>query len=609
MSASVSPSQDANRRGPSWAIGAVAIVAAVVAAYLPSLANGFVWNDSDYVTRADLRGLAGLLRIWSEPGATEQYYPVLHTAFWAEHRLWGDAPMGYHLVNVALHALNAVLLWRVLGVLALPGAWFAALFYGLHPVCVESVAWISEQKNTLSTAFFLLAALTYLRRDGAPGLRLYLVACGLYVLAILSKSAAAPLPAALLVIAWWRRGTVSWRNDVLPLLPWLLAGAAVGLFTAQVERTSIGAEGSDFALGAVARVLVAGRALWFYLGKLAWPSPLIFMYPRWAVDAGAAWQYLYPALAAGGVVAAWAVRGRSRGPLAAALLFGGLLFPVLGFLNVYAFVFSYVADHFQYLACMVPLAALAALVPAGVLKRAGPWIAAGLALLTWQRCHVYSSSETLYRSILADNADAWLPQYNLANLLRESGHPAEAERHYRETLRIKPGHLGAKRNLALALMTLGRPGEAVTLLEAVVRDSPRSAAVENDLGIALWAAGRPAEAVAHYRQALLIDPNLALAWYNLGLSLDESGHLPETIYAFGQAVRSQAGFTDASRHLGAAHNALGLKLLAAGRPAEAVGHFQKAMELLPDVAGLRHNLAEALRASGQPGTVQPPLLK
>ena len=195
---------------------------------MPALQAGFIWDDDGHVTRTDLRDLSGLYRIWFEFGATQQYYPVLHSAFWLEHLVWGDSPLGYHLLNVLLHASAACLFGVLLRRLAVPGAALAALLFALHPVCVESVAWISEQKNTLSLVFYLCAALAYLRFTERRRGTVYLLATGLFVLALLTKTVTASLPAALLVVFWWQRGRLEWRRDVVPLLPWFALGRGVG---------------------------------------------------------------------------------------------------------------------------------------------------------------------------------------------------------------------------------------------------------------------------------------------------------------------------------------------------------------------------------------------
>ena len=340
------PVHSQSRWRDEWLPGLL-LIAATFIAYQPVWHAGFVWDDDAHVTRPILRSLHGLWRIWFEPGATQQFYPFLYSAFWVEHRWWGDSAAGYHLANVALHAAVACLLHRVLRRLAVPGAFLAAAVFALHPVCVESVAWISEQKNTLSAVFYLSAALAYLRFDRERKAGWFAAGLGLFALAVLSKSVTATLPAALLVVFWWKRGQLSWKRDGLPLVPWFVLGAGAGAMTAWMERTHVGASGAAYALGGAERFLVAGRAVWFYLAKIFWPVDLVFVYPHWTVDVRELWQAVFPATALAAVAALFALRKRFRGPLATALLFGGTLFPALGFINVFPFLYSYVADHFQ----------------------------------------------------------------------------------------------------------------------------------------------------------------------------------------------------------------------------------------------------------------------
>ncbi|SPE39993.1 Tetratricopeptide TPR_2 repeat protein (fragment) [Candidatus Sulfopaludibacter sp. SbA3] len=333
-----------------WAL----LACATLVAYLPALHGGLLWDDSSHVTKADLQSLHGLWRIWLDLGATQQYYPLLHTAFWLEHWAWGDAVLGYHLANVAMHALSACLVVMIVRRLSLPGAWLAGFVFALHPVCVEAVAWISEQKSTLSGVFYLAAALTYLQFDQTRRKSRYLLALGLFLLALMSKTVTGTLPAALLVVFWWQRGRIEGKRDVLPLVPWFALGASAGLFTAWVEQDSrfIGAQGTHYALTVVGRLLLAGRVPWFYASKVLWPWDLMFIYPRWRIDPGQWWQYLFPLGMAAVAAVLVVLARRTRGPLAGFLIFAGTLFPVLGFLNVYPFRYSYVADHFQYLACL-----------------------------------------------------------------------------------------------------------------------------------------------------------------------------------------------------------------------------------------------------------------
>jgi tetratricopeptide (TPR) repeat protein len=523
--------------------GVALIVLATFAAYAPVFRAGFIWNDSDYVTAPALRSLSGLWRIWFEIGATEQYYPLLHSAFWVEHRLWGDAPLGYHLLNVALHACSAALIFSVLRRLAIPGAWLASFVFALHPVCVESVAWVSEQKNTLSTVFYLLAALGYLRFADKREPGRYALASLFFVLALLSKTVTATLPAALLVVAWWRKGTLSWRRDVAPLLPWLVVGAVAGLFSGWVEKHVGGAAGSAFALNGLERLLLASRAAWFYAAKLLWPANLIFIYPRWTITSASlgAYGFAIAVLAAFSLLVA--LRGRSRAPLAGALFFVGTLFPTLGFFNVYAFIYSYVADHWQYLASLgliVPLCAWLALATRSLAPAArgfaGAVLLVSLAFLTWRQAGMYSDMETFYRTTLARNPAAWM----------------------------------ADNNLGLLLQARGRGEEAMRLFEAGLRFNPASAEIHNNYGTVLAAAGRLDEAEREHRAALRLNPRFFTAWNDLGLLLYQTRRVPDALAAYAEALRLQPGYVPA-------HFNLGVALLDSGQPAKAVAELEKAL--------------------------------
>jgi hypothetical protein len=243
--------------------------------------------------------------------------------------LWQVHPLGYHLVNVLLHALNAILLLLLLSHLRVPGGWLAALLFALHPVQVESVAWITERKNVLSAFFYLASFLAYLRYydltvdsdQTSPGIHpatskvkdnfwpFYPLSFFLFLCALLSKTVTCSLPAAILLVLWWKRDRICWR-DLPPLIPYFVVGAFLGLTTVWLERHHVGAQGAEWALSFVDRVLVAGRALWFYAGKLVWPYELTFIYPRWQIDAGAWWQYLFPLAAVAVIFILWLLRQR-----------------------------------------------------------------------------------------------------------------------------------------------------------------------------------------------------------------------------------------------------------------------------------------------------------
>ncbi len=531
---------------PAWPY-VVVLVAAVLAAYYPSLTSGFVWDDNAHVTAPDLRSLHGLWRIWFEPGATQQHYPLLHSLFLLEYQLWGDAPFGYHLVNVLLHAAVAVLFGLLLRKLAIPGAWFAALVFALHPVCVESVAWVSEQKNTLSALFYLAAALVYLRFDRSRRGSLYALAFGLFGLALLSKTVTASLPAALLVVIWWQRGKLAWRTDVVPLLPWFALAAAAGLLTAWVEKTHIGADGSAFDLTFLQRLLLAARVPWFYLGKLLWPADLMFMYPRWTIDP-TQWLQWLPLLAWAAVLAGcWHLRLRTRAPLAACLLFGGTLFPALGFFNVFPFQYSFVADHFQYLASLSAIAlvceGLASIAPLPSRVR----LAAGLAVLgalgssSWKHCHDFRDSPTLWRATLAKNPESWMAHNNLGrDLLARKETQAEAKEHFRRALEARPDYPEALTNYGLSLYEERKYEEAIPYLEKSVALKPKMYQAHNNLAMALAKSGRVEEAVSSFRRAAELNPTQPNLHENWGKALQLLGRNEEANRCFAEAARLRA---------------------------------------------------------------------
>lgn len=524
----------ADRTVPNWLRGALLLVLPVIA-YAPALHGGFLWDDGPYLADNEtLRSLAGLARIWFEPYAIpHQYYPMVHTSYWLEYRVFGLETFGYHVVNALLHGLGAWLAWRVLARLRVPGAWFAGALFALHPVEVESVAWLTERKNVLSGLLALASLLAYLRWTGLPdgprsGRIAYVAAFVAFVASLLAKSVTCVLPAVILLLVWWKRGRVR-RRDVLPLVPFLAVGLALGLLTAWMERSHVGAVGDTWNLSPAERVLVAGRALWFYATKLVWPAELTFIYPRWTIDAGAPLQYAWPLGALAAIVVLWRIRDRiGRGPLVGVLCFGGVLVPALGFFDVYFFRYAWVQDHFQYHASIVGLALLAA----GATRLAGRmhWPGAARALaalavlallgsLTWRQARVYASSETLWRDTLAKNPDAWMAHNNLASLLREEGRFDEAEGHYRRAAELRPGYAKPLNNLGVMLQGLGRLPEAEAVYREALAAEPDDGMAHYNLAGVLQASGRIDEALEHLRSAAAAMPDNVAVLANLARML------------------------------------------------------------------------------------------
>ena len=585
---------DSGTIGPRGAAGTWALMlCATMVAYLPALHGGLLWDDSSHVTGPDLQSLHGLWRIWFDLGATQQYYPLLHTAFWLEHRVWGDAVLGYHLANIALHALSACLVVMIARRLSIAGGWLAGLVFALHPVCVEAVAWISEQKSTLSGVFYLAAALTYLHFDRTRRKSTYFMALGLFVLALMSKTVTATLPAALLVVFWWQRGRIGGKRDVLPLVPWFAVGASAGLFTAWVEQNPrlIGAQGTHYALTLLERHLLAGRVPWFYAGKLLWPSNLMFIYPRWTIDPGQWWQYLFPLGTAAVAAALVVLARRNRGPLAGFLIFAGTLFPVLGFLNVYPFRYSYVADHFQYLAAL------------GIIVPAASWLtvlAGRISPGRWETTREIAGNRTVIPGAIV------VPVLLLTTLglltWRQTGIYRDYETLFRETLARNPGSALVHNNLGVMLMSTGRIPEATTEFEAAVRLEPDSPDFHDNLGLALASMpGRLPDAIVEYQTALRIDPHFQAAHLNLGLAwMSMPGHRQDAIAEYQKAIaeyrktqRTAPDYWEPHLNLGIAYAQM------PGRQADAIAEYRAALRIKPDSELAHFHLGNTFQTMGR----------
>ena len=339
-----------------WLVAA-ALVAAAYLVYLPSWHGGFLLDDDIHLLNNPVLKPGGLAGIWV-PGGYINYWPLTFTAYWLQFQLWGLQPLGYHLVNLALHALSALLVWRVLVRLQLPGAMFAAAIFALHPVNVESVAWIAQLKGILSLVLALVSMLFYLDSDRDASRWRYGLAIVAFLLSALAKGTAITLPVVLLACAWWQRGRIEWR-DLLRVVPYLLIGAVMaGIelwgqhFMAQgdVIRTD----------GFFSRAAVAGCAVWFYFGKLLLPLNLCPIYPRWTIDERSVLSYLPGILLVTVLAWAWWGRGAWGRPVVMLIVcYVALLLPVLGFVNITFMQYSLVADHWQYIATIVPCAFLA----------------------------------------------------------------------------------------------------------------------------------------------------------------------------------------------------------------------------------------------------------
>jgi len=577
--------------------------------YLPSLECGFVWDDDAFLTDNPLiHASDGLRRFWTTTEPPD-FFPLTSTSLWLEWRLWGDDATGYHATNVLLHAASCVLLWRVLLALGVPWAWLGAALFALHPVNVESVTWITQRKSTLPMAFYLLAALAYLRHErtaeaGQPRPAAYGLALGAFALALLSKTSVVMLPVVLLLLAWWRRGRIV-RADVARTAPFFALSLVLGLVTVYYQTTrAIGDEvvRDD---GLLSRLALAGRAVWFYLGKALWPRDLAFVYPRWEAELAVVRTYLpLAALVAALVVVGWLLArrrsGRSRSVGVAFAIYVAALLPILGFVDIFYMRYSLVADHYQY----TSLIAVAAVAGAGLAwlarsaggsaaRAAAVLVLAGLGALTWRQQAAYRDLEALWTDTLAENPGAWIAHDGLGLVTKRQGRLADAERHYREALRLHPDFAGGHYNLADLLQLTGRSAEALEHYAAALRLDPDFVRAHNNRGIALASLGRHVEAVAAYERALELDPTFVEAHANLGSALAASGGHAAAVDAFERGLRARPDLLEA-------HFNLANSLRALGRWPDAARHYERARELAPENAVVLNGLARFLATCPDP---------
>jgi Flp pilus assembly protein TadD len=536
--------------------GAAMVVLAAFAVYWPALRGQFLWDDLLVVHRNPLvTGELGLGSIWFRTD-----FPLANVAFWLEWLAWGDHPAGYHVVNVLLHVTSAMLLWRVLERLRIPAAWLAVLIFAVHPVCVSSVAWISELKNTLSLPFYLLSLLWYLRFESdprAPGCLLrtskwYWLSLGAFVLALLSKTSTVMLPVVLLGCAWWQRGRVG-RQDWLRISSFLALALAFGLmsvwFQAHGAITGATVQIENF----WGRLAGAGMAVWFYLDKALLPLNLCMVYTGWKIDATAPGSYLPLLLWCGVLVVCWGFRRTwGRHVLFGLGCFTVTLFPVLGFFDMYFLALSRVSDHFAYL----PLTALVALAAGGlgcglkgrVLGWVGGGLVAGLAVLAMLRAQVFVGEEALWRDTLARNPAAWCAHANLGWILASQQKYDEARAHLVAALELHPENAQAHSNLGRILSLQGKFAEADVQFLAAVKIKPKDAEIRRSYASALAEQGRREEAVKQLRELLQLKPDTE-ARSQLATLLYQTAKFGEAVAEYRQVLAVKPDHPEALNNL------------------------------------------------------------
>jgi tetratricopeptide (TPR) repeat protein len=620
-------------------LGPILVGVAVIAAYWPALWGGFLWDDDLYVEENPLlRAPDGLWRIWFTTDFESQFFPFTVTVFRFAYQLWGLDTFGYHALNVAVHLLNSVLVWRLLVRLGIGGAGVVAAIFALHPVQVESVAWITELKNLLSATFYLLAIRTYVEFEETGAWRWYAVTFGCFMLGLASKTVACTLPGAFVVLRWWQHKPFGAR-EVLLIAPFVAGGVVAGLFVAWLETSHIGTTGALFHFSLADRVLIAGRALWFYPATLILPVDLAFSYPRFELDAASPLQWGWVLAAVLFAAGLWSTRERfGRGPAAGFAFYFVAISPLLGFVNYYTMRYSFVADHYQYLACLGPITVVTA-AAATWLRRAdaasarvgGSALACivlvVLSVATWRQAHAYVDREALWRNTIAANPGSWMGHNNLGNILVDQdrldealahferarelnpdyadpysniggilvrrGHAADAIEHFEHAITLEPDTASFRYNLGIALTKVGRTDDAIATFENVIARVPTHAPANNNLALLLIERGEVDAAIRHYRIAVAAAPEQPAFQENLGdaLVLGESPAAAAEVYR--AALRLSPD--DPALHEGLA-GALGML----GRVDEAIATYELALALAPDMPNARYNLAVHLTSAGRP---------
>ncbi len=619
-------------------VGIAAIVIAAFLVYLPCLNGRFVMDDDMLLTdNLLMRTQDGLYRFCCTTESLE-YYPLTYSFFWIEWRLWGTSPCGYHVTSLILHILESLLIWIILRKLSIPGAFLAAVIFAVHPVNVETAAWIAQRKNITAMLFFLLSILWYFkavqpadiqtapchlednRRETASGSphpssfiphpssliphpsSYYWLSLAAFVLAMLGKGSAAVLPVLVLVITWWLRPLT--RRDLLRTAPFFLI--AILLTAVNVWFQTHGGEAITRSADFIQRLLGAGGVVWFYLYKAVLPIDLAFVYRQWHIEAGNPLWWI-PLLAALAVTAAlWLYRKKTWArPLCCAwAFFCAALVPVMGFTDVGFMKYSLVADHYQHIAIIGVIALATGYW--GLWRERMPqktrWAAnltacaaaCLLALLAFQQSAIYRDPVTLYRATLEKNPDCWMAHNNLGQMLFRSGHLQEALKHHNEAIRLKPDYAEAHNNLGVLLAGMGHLPDAVKHYQEAIRLKPAFYEAYYNLGNALANLGRTGDAIEQFEMVLLLKPNFYIAHNNLAAMLIRSGRLQEALEHYEQALRLKPDYAEA-------HNNLGSLLSGTGHLQDAIEHFRQAINSKTDYPDAYNNMGHALADLGRSG--------
>lgn len=599
-------------RRDTYSAALLGLIAAVF--YFPAIQAGFVWDDVIITKLRSVSDWEGIFRIWFDPAAAyfqtdvaeNHYWPVVYTTFWLEHKLWGFTPAGYHVVNILLHFVNTLLLWRLLDRLAVPGAWLAAAVFAAHPLHVESVAWVIGRKDLLSTLFSLAAVLMWLRHVESPRPGRYAAALLFFAGAMLSKLIAVTLPAALLIIQWWRNGRIT-GADMRLAFPFFLVALVIGGVDLWFFKNQ-GLNSFDYSM--VERVLAASHAFWFYVGKLLWPMDLSVIYPLWEIKTVDPIAWGYTVATAAVLITFWVIRRRvGRGSLACLLFFGITLLPTLGFIDYDYMRYSFVADRHQYLAGV----GIIVLFSAGAVRAADSLspamrkpirgVAAAalilLGLLTWTQAGIYKDEITFFNHVISLNPQARGAHYNVGLEFSRQGRFKEAEEYFRQSLEIYPRNKQVSHNLGEILRAQGKYEESLAAYRLAIDIDPGNSKTFLGMGNSLFKLGRYPEAVLSMEQALAlaIDSSLEPALrHAMGQALLKMGKREEAEEQFNLSVKSALMINqyDATVFLNRAEVLRGQK-----RYEEAIHWYRLAVEADPDYLPAYAGMGDSLYRLGR----------
>jgi len=508
-------------------IGSLVIVLLTFAVYLPVVPGVFLMDDERLVSNDNplVNGQLTPTNLWFQTDFTLTTF-----AWWVEHLLFGKNPAGYHVIDIALQAMSALLLWRLLARLKIPGAWLAAALFAVHPVCVNSVARIAELKNTLSLPFLLVSFIAYLRyeattlypaepkangrRSSGQGTLWLTISLVAFVLALLAKTTAVMLPAVLLLCAVWQRKRIAWK-DVLHTLPFFALSVAFGLMSIWFQKNQALATG-PLALEPASfpeRLAGAGYVFWFYLGKALFPFNLNIEYARWNIDPSTVIAYLPDLFVCALFILCllfW--RGWGRHVFFGLGCFVVLLFPALGFFDAQFEALWRVSDHLQYTAlpAIVALAVsvLATLLNKSVFRLAAIVLLAGCSIVCYKRVEVFGNEEHLMRDTITKNPQAWGAHNDFGVILAQKGDYATAAHEFAQSVQFNPNDDDARMNLGYALVLLRNFAGAESNYLAAIKINPRTAQAHEMYARLLEMQGRNAEALYHFQIAAIFNPDV-----------------------------------------------------------------------------------------------------